>query len=151
MLIHKSAQCDWMAWMAWPPLPEVLQNIYLKILRCIFSFWVSCWCLSRMGRAKPSVLRATGTSPLKSRVSADFLFPPLKCLGLRAPNQEMSGMKWLMLQTQSIWLWKTDFSPSPSSLKSYTARPFGWNVELPFCQAGSLQCDWLCVIQGGVL
>lgn len=39
------------------------------------------------------VLRATGTSLLKNRASADFLFPPLKHLGVRAPNQEMSGMK----------------------------------------------------------
>lgn len=39
------------------------------------------------------VLTATGTSPLKSRALADFLFPALKYLGDRASNQEMSGME----------------------------------------------------------
>lgn len=40
------------------------------------------------------VLRATGASLLKNRASADFfLFPPLNHLGLRAQNQEMSGME----------------------------------------------------------
>lgn len=58
-----------------------------RFLRCIFSLWISCWCLSRMGKVEPRVLRAAGTSPLKSWPSADFLFPPLKCLGLRAPTR----------------------------------------------------------------
>lgn len=40
------------------------------------------------------------------------------CTGSRTYNQELSGRGWLMLKTRGIWLWKTDFSSSPSSLSS---------------------------------
>lgn len=40
------------------------------------------------------------------------------CTGSGTYNQELSGRGWLMLKTRGIWLWKTDFSSSPSSLSS---------------------------------
>lgn len=68
------------AWvlLAWPPLPVVLHNNYLKILGCIFSSWISCWCLSRMGKVKPHVLLCPGCRnfPSQEQGQQDFPFPP---------------------------------------------------------------------------
>lgn len=72
--------CTVLEWLlAWPPLPVVLHKIYLKILRCIFSSWISCWCLSRMGKVKPNVLLCPGLQELPLRTAGlqqDFPFPP---------------------------------------------------------------------------
>lgn len=117
---------EWL--MAWPPLPMVLFWGASSLSESPAGVW------TRWGKCSPVCFCAQSyrNFPFEEQGFSRLPLSTPKVFGGQGLNPGDEWHEVTHAPNPKHLLWKTDFSSSPSSLKFCIARPFKWNVELPF-------------------